>query len=339
MTTEMMSNVPRARFGGSVAAVDVPARAQIVGVARPVRDADLVLTVGTGTSIGQHGELLQGQLEDEDEGYRRFLVSLPCPCLRSTVTFAAAPGSPLAVEPAYKRKVRDVIDLTLRHLGITGVGGSIVVESNIDEAKGYGSSTADCVAGALAAAAAVGRRLTEEEVAELVVAAEIASDNFMFSRAVLFAHREGVVLEDLGPRLPVLEVLGVDTDADGAVYTLDYPPATYDWRQIQFFRTLVAGMRRAIRRGDLPLLGRVATASAAVNQQFLPKPMFSELRCLAEWVEALGVAVAHSGTVLSILFDPSDERLEAKVDQARKDLESLGIRKILRFQTEDGRRR
>jgi uncharacterized protein involved in propanediol utilization len=160
----------------------------------------------------------------------------------------------------------------------------------------------------------------------------------MFDRAVLFAHREGVVLEELGPRLPALEVLGVDTDTDGAVHTLDYPPAAYDWRQIQFFRTLIAGVRRAIRHRDLPLLGRVATASAAINQQFLPKPLFSELRCLADWVEALGVAVAHSGTVLSILFDPADPRLEAKVDHARKELESLGIPSIVRFRTDERRR-
>jgi uncharacterized protein involved in propanediol utilization len=283
--------------------------------------------------IAQHGELIQGQLQDHNQRRRRFLISLPCNRLYSTVTFAPAFGERLTVEPVHKQKVRKVVELTLKKLGFSQLGGTILVESNITEGKGYGSSTADCVAGAVAAAGAVAKNLTEEEVAELVVAAETASDNLMFSRAVLFAHREGVVLEDLGPRLPRLEVLGIDTDMGGKVYTLDFEPATYARRQIDRFEALVAGVRRAISDRDLGLLGRMATSSAVINEQSLPKPMFSELHRLAQCVNALGIAVAHSGTVLSFLFDPSDPNMENKAEQARKELESLGITNALRFRT------
>jgi uncharacterized protein involved in propanediol utilization len=283
--------------------------------------------------IAQHGELIQGQLQDHNQRRRRFLISLPCDRLCSTVTFAPVFGESLTVEPVHKTKIRKVVELTLEKVGFSQLGGTILVESNITEAKGYGSSTADCVAGALAAAAAVDRNLTEEEVAEVVTAAEIASDNLMFSRAVLFAHREGVVLEDLGQRLPRLEVLGIDTDMGGRVNTLDFDPATYDRRQIDQFEALVAGVRRAVRDRDLALLGRMATSSAVINEQFLPKPMFSELYRLAQCVNALGIAVAHSGTVLSFLFDPSDSSMENKTEQVCKELDVLGITNVLRFHT------
>jgi len=296
-------------------------------------DADVALRTGTRTSIAQHGELLQGQLQDPEHRYRRFLISLPCDRLYSTVRFVPSANSALMVEPVHKTKVQKVVRLTLERFGLSHLGGLITVESNIPESKGYGSSTADCVAGALAAADAVAGILTDEDVAQLVVAGEIASDNFMFNRVVLFAHREGMVLTELGPRLPRLEVLGIDTDVTGVVRTLEYPPAVYDWRQIQCFQTLVAGAERAIRCRDLALLGRVATSSAIINQRFLPKPMFSELCRLAECVHALGIAVAHSGTVLSILFNPSDPQLEINIRQAHLDLETLGIVKVLRFQT------
>jgi uncharacterized protein involved in propanediol utilization len=285
------------------------------------------------TCIAQHGELLQGQIRDRHDRHRRFLISLPCNELSSTVTFAPALGRELTVEPAHKLKLRKAVEITLAKLGIRRVGGLITVKTNIKEGKGYGGSTADCVAGTLAAADAMARTLTEEEVAELVVTAEIASDNLMFSRAILFAHREGVVLEDLGRRFPHLEVLGVDTDADGVVNTLEYTPAEYDQRQINAFGDLVTGLRKAVQDHDLALLGRVATSSALINEQFLPKLMFSDLRRLAECVGALGIAVAHSGTVLSILFDPSDPKLENRMAQAQKELEKLGIRNALRFRT------
>lgn len=298
-----------------------------------LRREDVTLATGVGTSIAQHGELLQGQLEDRGRRRRRFLVSLPCDRLHSTVTFVPRAGAELTVEPEHKKKVCNVAQLTFAHFGLEHVGGSLRVESNIIEGKGYGSSTADCVAAVHAVARAVGQPLSEAEVAELVVTAEHASDNFMFTRAVLFAHREGVVLEELGAHLPRVEVLGIDTEVDGAVYTLDHPPAEYDWHQIECFHTLVAGIRRAVRSGDLALMGRVATASSLINQQFLPKPMFPELCALAEEERSLGVSVAHSGTVLGMLFDPADPTLDARVERLTRALERLGITNVMRFHT------
>jgi len=61
--------------------------------------------------------------------------------------------------------------------------------------------------------------------------------------------------------------------------------------------------------------------------------MYPEIRQIAEHVGALGISVAHSGTVLSILFDPDDPLLETKIDQIRTELDVLGISQILRFQT------
>lgn len=297
------------------------------------RNQSTVVSTGWGLSTAQHGELLQGQIEDACFQWHRCLVSLPCQLLYSQVRFAASHDEPLTVEPVHKSKSKKVVQLTLQKFNLERLGGKLTIDTNINEGKGYGSSTSDCVASALAAAAAIGQSLTEEELAKLVVAAEIASDNFMFKRVVLFAHREGRVLEDLAPRLPRLVVLGIDTDVDGAVYTLDFPPAVYTWRQKQCFRTLVSALRRAVRCGDVALLGRVATASAVINQQFLPKPMFCELRHLAEHAGAVGIAVAHSGTVLSMLFNPLDASLENRISRVQKELGTLGITRCLRFYT------
>lgn len=319
------------QVSGAEALLDRPLRSN--GHVRPVQRNGPSLTTGTGLSIAQHGEILQGQLEDSNFERRRFLLSLPCNLLYSKVTFAPSEAGPRTVDPPHKEKVSKVVELTLRRFDLKGLGGLITVESNIEEGKGYGSSTADCIAGAVAAANAIGESLTEEELAEIVVEAEIASDNFMFKRPVLFAHREGIVLEDLGRRIPKVEVLGLDTDVDGVVYTLNFPPAEYSWRQIQCFHTLVAALRRAIRLSDVRLLGRVASASAVINQMFLPKPMFSEIRRLAEHSGALGIGVAHSGTVISLMFDPADPLLESRISQTQKDLATLGIDKVLRFQT------
>ena len=94
-----------------------------------------------------------------------------------------------------------------------------------------------------------------------------------------------------------------------------------------------SALRRAIRTHDIQLLGRIATASACINELFLPKPLFRDLRQIAECAGALGVAVAHSGTVLSILLDPSDDLLEQKIEHLLCSLKQIGISQVLRFQT------
>lgn len=291
------------------------------------------LRVGMGTSIAQYGELFQGQIEDDSNHTRRCLISLPCTSMCSQVMFDPDRSGYLGVSPDYKDKARKAVEFTLAYLNVEDVGGLITIESTVPEAKGCGSSTADCVAAAIAAADAVGHRLREEELGKLVVAAEVASDNFMFHNAVLFAHREGVVLEDYSRRLPKFQVLGFDTAIDDHVNTLEHPPAEYSWRQRQSFHALVGAVRRAIRKNDLELLGRVATASACINQEFLPKPMFHDIQKIIRYVGALGMAVAHSGTVLSILLDPEDPFLDVKVEQIRENLETLGISDVLLFHT------
>ena len=242
-------------------------------------------------------------------------------------------GNTLAVCPPHKQKAQKAVQLVLSHLGAPSVRGVLTITSNIPEGKGCGSSTADCVAAGMAAANALGLRLSEEEIARLVVRAEIASDNLMFRHAVLFAHREGIVLEDYARELPKLEVLGIDTAQDEIINTLECPPAVYSQEQIRVFHSLTDMLKRAIHNNDIGLLGEVATASASINDAFLPKPLFSQIRALAESAGAVGVAVAHSGTVLSILLNPDDSLLEQHIDQIMEGLAGLGISGIFRFQT------
>lgn len=303
------------------------------GVSSPPIVQDMSLKRGKGRSIAQHGELFQGQIEDHRRERRRCLLSLPCHAMCSQATFEPDFSSRTVVRPPHKRKSCKVAEMTLAYLNAPNVGGVLTIESTIPESKGYGSSTADCVSAAIATADSLRRTLREAEVAKLVVDAEIASDNFMFSHAVLFAHREGVIIEDYARDFPKFEVLGIDTAPEEHVETLKYPPADYSWRQLQSFATLTKALRRGIRTQDIRLVGRVATASAHINEQFLPKPKFNELRKIAECAGAVGVAVAHSGTVVSILLDPDDVRLEYNVDQIMKDFSHLGISRTLRFRT------
>jgi uncharacterized protein involved in propanediol utilization len=153
-------------------------------------------------------------------------------------------------------------------------------------------------------------------------------------RSVLFASRRGFVLEDLGASLPPIEVVGFSTDPSGrGIDTLSLAPVGYSDKEIQVFRSLLRGLQRAVVARDKPLVGRVALGSARMNQRHLPKPRFLELEVLAQALGALGVQVAHSGTVVGFLFDPQDDRLDVKACQIDSFARAEGLGPTWRFRT------
>ena len=290
--------------------------------------------VGHGKGKAHCGELFQGEVYDQKGTRCRALVSLPNPESTSKATFTPLLDSALlTVSPATKRKSLKAVELLRAELGLDHFGGHLSISSNIREGAGEGSSTADVIASLGSFADSVRHRLSEERLARIAVQAEGASDSTMFSVASLFAHRAGRVLEYFSRALPALYVVGIDTDSGRAINTLDFSPAEYTEKDVQVFSTLVGALRRGVRTHDLQLIGRVATACSSINERYLPKPMRLEVAAAAKRLGALGVAAAHSGTVIAVLFDPSDTRLPWRLESLERRLTSLKVGRLFRFQT------
>ncbi|TYR36742.1 kinase [Mesorhizobium microcysteis] len=258
-----------------------------------------------GTAIAHHGELVQGVFEDDRGRLHRGLVTLPLTGLRSTARFQLQRHVPLTVVPNEKSKALRAAGLTLALLGHDRPGATLHVESDIPVGHGYGSSTADVIAAIRAAAAAVGTVLPPATISRLAVAAEVASDATAFeAEAVLFAHREGEVLEHFGSSLPPFHLIGFRPEDAEVVDTLNFVSARYNAEEIQLFRVLRGLVASAVARQDPGLLGRAATISATLNQRHLAKPHFDFVMGYMDRIGALGLQVAHSGTLFGLLMDP-----------------------------------
>ena len=258
---------------------------------------------------------------------------MPLPRLASTATFVVdqdlPPGSVL-VEPGDKSKSSRAAAAALRFCsddyGVPLVAGRLTVRTTVESGLGMGASTTDVVAAIRAVANLHRLQLRAPDVAGLSVRAEGASDSIMFEdRVVLFAHRDGTVLDELGPRLPPLVIVGCLTGAHRHVDTLQLPPARYDADELRRLSVLLAALRYAVRTGDPKLLGRVATGSARINQRFLPKPELEDMIAIGRRHGALGVQVAHSGSVAGILFDPNAAAAAAGAQACVADLAGAGV--------------
>jgi uncharacterized protein involved in propanediol utilization len=292
------------------------------------------IAIGWGAATAHHGEILQGVFEDPPGRLRRALVSLGCSIFHSQARFEADGSACLRIEPPWKVKARRAAELTLSACRAP-MGGSLTIDSDIPPGWGLGSSTSDVLAAVRAVTEVLGCNIGAEAVARIAVTAETASDSTILgNRAVLFAHREAVIIEDFGRTLPPLDVLGFNTDPSGAgIDTLSFPRARYTWWEIEAFRPLLGLMRKAVQDQDARLCGRVASASARINQRYLPKPHMDRLERLIEETGAAGLQVAHSGTIAGLLFDASDTDLRDRFDLGRAVVRELGFAPIWRFST------
>jgi uncharacterized protein involved in propanediol utilization len=291
--------------------------------------------IGHAEVYAHHGEIIQGLFSVRDNPLEHGLVTLPCRLFRSRASFRPLPSGPLIVEPGDRLRARAAARLTLDALGRAAWGGSLRIDSTVPLRWGCGSSTTDVLATIRAVADAFATELQPEWIASMCVAAESASDSLMYGpgRAVLFAQRRGSVLLDLGGPLPPALVLGFNAEGDGGVETLALPPMPYSSWEIEAFRPILGVLRRAIAQQDPALLGSAATASTLITQRHRPKRLMPQLLRLAGEVGALGVQIAHSGTVAGFLFDPRET--PARLDSARTGLARMGLRRTWTFSTHE----
>lgn len=284
--------------------------------------------IGTASAPVHHGEIVQGSFR-VDGRIRRGLVTLPCPLYRSQATFIPESGGEVRVLPAWREKARQAAELAILQIA-PDTGGCLEMDSNIPLCRGLGSSTSDVLAAIWAVADSFGQALPSAIVARLAVEAEKASDSLMFSQtAVLFAHREGELIEDFGADLPPLHVLGFG--AGEPVDTLSYQPARYTERELDRFDQLRSMLRRAVATQDVALVGQVATTSTWINQKYLPIPRLEEICATAARAGAVGVQTAHSGDIGGILFDCYAPDLSHRVKIAQRLLRDLGHNDQWRF--------
>lgn len=262
------------------------------------------------------GELAQGLLGE-------LHVMVTCPIdLYSTATVVLHEGAGQVCGPSDCSKAVRAVALTLERFGVGALDAELHLVSPIPRGKGMASSTADVVASVAATAASLGRASDAELEADIALSVE-PSDGTMLPGITLFDHIAGRLRRRLGSPPPI-EILvlefeaGLDTVAFNAI---DHTAALRS--RSNSFRESLSLIEAGIASADAELIGRGATLSARTYQDVLVKPELPQVVALAEAAGAVGVNVAHSGTVIGLLFDEDAERAEWAASQARSRLRGL----------------
>lgn len=271
---------------------------------------------GTGQAFGTFGELLQGVTTSNLD----FLVTLPID-RGSTARFTHITDTDtITVLPDHKRKARLLARLMLDAHGRTG-GGVLEVDSDLPEGKGFASSSADLVATARAVAQALGVPVPPTTIESFLRRIE-PTDGVMYPGAVAFYHREVRLREFLGP-LPPLSIIAVEEG--GVVDTIEFNrrPKTFTHAERVEYDRLLEEASEAVKTGEAAPIGRVATRSALLNERLRPKRLLEPMIRIARECDALGVAIAHSGTTVGVLITGADPEHRHKINAVTSLTEAL----------------
>lgn len=285
----------------------------------PDQAADLAgrfLATGATSAFGTCGELAQGLLDGTP-------VMVTCPIdLFSPATVELSEGTGRVYGPVSSPQAKRAVAKSLALLGHKDTDARLHLASSIPRAKGMANSTADITAAIAASAAASRSQLSIQQQAELALAVE-PSDGVMLPGIALFDYKGGRILQSLGAPPPIsVLILEFPETVDTESFHTTNRHVTLE-RQAARFREALALIISGLERSETELIGRGATLSALGHQGGLPKPQLSAVITLGRNAGAAGVTVAHSGTVIGVLFSEDAERVAWASDQASKRLSGL----------------
>jgi len=254
-----------------------------------------------------------------DDDY--YLVTCPIDYFSRVQVDLFSPGSPVVgppvVGPEDSPKAVAAVSATLAHLGREELSARLAISNPIPRGKGMGSSSADVVAAIAATGLALDQELSPEAVGRLALMEE-PTDGVMFPGIALFDHRQGRLMEELGPP-PPMEIVALDFG--GTVDTVEFNREDRRalWQSLRPETDQALELvRQGIKEVDPKKLGRGATISAEANQRVLLKPQLPDVLRFAKSLDAAGVTVGHSGTIIGVLLDAQERRGKSVFRQAKE---------------------
>ena len=195
-------------------------------------------------------------------------------------------------------KMRRAALLTAKHVSPVPLQVTLSEHTNpIPVGRGCASSTADVLATIRAVAGACGVTLTAGVQASLCSTVE-SSDGLAFPGLAAVNHRTGRLVREL-TWTPAFEVVAVLPERSLNTSTVAFAGKDALGR---VFDRLLDQLVTGCAMQDAGAVADVATASALLNQPWVPNPLLAGLLDRMGDVGALGVAVAHTGTAAAWLF-------------------------------------
>ena len=207
------------------------------------------------------------------------------------------------------KKAEMALKATISHMGFTSFPLGLALDSQLPVGKGMAASSADIAAVIQAVAATVDDVLEPEEVAEIAAGIE-PTDGIFYPGIVQMNYMTGQLIESYS-EVPQMIIAMFDTG--GKVNTIEFHSSYEQNKGNRNSSPELLAAVDSLSSGLTPeKIAKVATMSALENQELIRKDRLEEIIEFSKGIGALGVNVAHSGTMIGVLFRP-DESMQKVV--------------------------
>lgn len=247
------------------------------------------------------GEFVQGRI-----GYDEALISCPID-IYSTATIKVGKQKLELLE-----KVKKAIKATTAYYDIDEKELekiAIEIETPLPYGKGYATSTSEMVAVIVVVAKYFGKVITPIEVARLCVGIE-PTDSVMFKGLALFKHLKcelvEVIDQDFLHNIVILEL-------EDCISTVNLRNEGAFDQNVEDSKINFSNFISGVKNKNLDLVRKSMFSSALLNQSVLEKKYLSEINDMALFFGAIGINVAHSGSIIGVMFE-SESNVEKFIE-------------------------
>ena len=272
---------------------------------------------------GTCGEFIQGSIKGQ-----RFLVT--CPINRYSYAIGDVqfplPLSSISLQSKAYQAYITVLDT----LGIDrSIAKPVYLHSDILQGKGLASSSADISVVAMATAKTHGHELSMEQLCSICLSIE-PTDAPFYPGIVQFDYLNGTCCELLGTCPPLRIVM---FDEGGTIDTVQFNhqqnlDVLIDEKEELMVEAL-AKFKEGIHKHNVKLIGEASTISSFGNQRILQKANLYALHQIGVECNAIGTIIAHSGTVLGLLFPPDSPSIVHCLQRVKQELPNLTFMDIV----------
>lgn len=261
--------------------------------------------IGSSWCPGTCGELVQGFHHQGNPFHVTFPIKKYS---KAKVSVTAGTGIEIVGLRESEDKTASALRKAAAILGHTNICIGLERETELQVGKGMASSTADIMSAADALAVALRRTLSIEMLGNIATSIE-SSDGLMYPGMAAVDHKSGrlVARYEWCPQFNVVILI---------------PPQILHTEVVRFagkeslsaeYDEILDRLEIASKERDETEFARAGTKSAILNQKYVPNPYFATLYPELDSMGALGINVAHTGTMAGVIFGSGQAELAEKV--------------------------
>lgn len=266
---------------------------------------------------GTLGELYQGPIFEKNS----VDISIISALSNNSTKTKLVVGKKCNLEDINKFKVKKALNNFFKRIGVNNIEGFWTFESDIKIGAGMSSSTSDIVSALRCVSSVLNRTLTVKDITEATLNVE-RSDSVFIDFPCLYLSQNQSFVDIYKPQNTIHCIYGTENTKVDTTETRNVLIQYYKKNKL-LYSELIDKVQKAFHSSDIHQIIENSTQSAILSQGILPKRNFWFFHSNYKNLNANGLIIAHTGTLIGLLY--AEKPNEQDISLATEFISSQGL--------------